>query len=125
MRSRIAFCVISEGMGSILWQYIPLWGHPHYTYAQKSRKKTPKKTTPPPTFPLVPSPTHFGLTPLPPLPPPHFVRTYFLYIPPLLINFYSDSNFRHSQFLGNNHFYLSLRLNFTKPIPKRFLFFYL
>ena len=38
------------------------------------------------------------------------MRTYFLYIhpPPPLINFYSDSSFRHSQFLGYFHFY-SLR----------------
>ena len=39
----------------------------------------------------------------------------------ILINFHSDSSFRHSQFLGYFHFYLSLRLNFTKLISKRFL----
>ena len=47
-----------------------------------------------------------------------------IYSPPrLLINFYSDSSFRHSQFLGYFHFYLSLRLNFTKPISKKFIWF--
>ena len=56
---------------------------------------------------------------------PLFMHTYFLYIHPLplLINFYSDSSFCHSQFLGYFRFYLSLRLNFTKPISKRFLWF--
>ena len=58
----------------------------------------------------------FGLTPL-----YAYVLTYFLYIHPLLqINIYSDSSFRQSQFLGYCHFYLSLRLSFTKPILKRF-----
>ena len=38
----------------------------------------------------------------------------------LLINFYSDSSFRHPQILGYFHFYLCLRLNFTKPTSKRF-----
>ena len=66
----------------------------------------------------------FGLIPLytyvlaiysPTTPPPPTL--------PLLINFYSDSSFRHSQFLGYFHFYLPLRLNFTKPISKGFLLF--
>ena len=47
-----------------------------------------------------------------------------IYSPPrLLIHFYSDPSFRHSQFLGYFHFYLSLRLNFTKPISKKFISF--
>ena len=55
---------------------------------------------------------------------PHSMYVLSIYLPPpLLINFYPDSSFRHSQFLGYFHFYLSLRLNFTKPISKRFLWF--
>ena len=68
-----------------------------------------------PLFPLVRNRTHMAW---------HiFMHMYFLYIhpPPLLMNFYSDSRFRHSQFLGYFHFYLSLRLNFTKPTSKRWL----
>ena len=55
---------------------------------------------------------------------PLFICTYFLYIhpPPLLINFYSDSSFRHSQFLAI-FIFTCLRLNFVKPISKRFLWF--
>ena len=49
--------------------------------------------------------TFYIFTPLFPSPPS----------PTLLINSYSDSSFRHSQFLGYFHFYLFLRLNFTKP----------
>ena len=56
---------------------------------------------------------------------PLFMHTYFLYIHSLslLINFYSDSSFCHSQFPGYFSFYVSLRLHFTKPISKRFLWF--
>ena len=56
---------------------------------------------------------------------PLFMHTYFLYNHPLplLINFYSDSSFCLSQFLCYFRFYLFLRLNFTKPISKRFLWF--
>ena len=43
--------------------------------------------------------------------------------PPVLLDFYSDSSFRHSQFLGYFQFYLFLGLIFTKPILKRFLWF--
>ena len=55
-----------------------------------------------------------------------FMHTCFLYIhtftdpASLLINFYSDLSFCHSQYLGYFHFCFSLRLNFTKPISKRF-----
>ena len=53
------------------------------------------------------------------------MHTYFLYIHSLslLIDFYSDSSFCYSQFLGYFSFYLSLTLHFTKPISKRFLWF--
>ena len=56
---------------------------------------------------------------------PLFMHTYFLYIHSLslLIDFYSDSSFCYSQFLGYFSFYLSLTLHFTKPISKRFLCF--
>ena len=58
----------------------------------------------------------FGLNPL-------YAYVLSIYSPPLLTNFYLDSSFRHSQFLGYFHFCLYLRLNFTKPIWKRFLWF--
>ena len=51
------------------------------------------------------------------------IHTFYIFTLPLQINFYSDSNFRHSKFLDNFHFYLSLRLNFTKPISIRYLWF--
>ena len=50
----------------------------------------------------------FGSTPL-----PLCVRTFYIFTPFPLINFYSDSSLHHSQFLGYFHFYLSLSLNFT------------
>ena len=50
----------------------------------------------------------FGSTPL-----PLCVRTFYIFTPFPLINFYSDSRLHHSQFLGYFHFYLSLSLNFT------------
>ena len=51
------------------------------------------------------------------------LRTYFLYIhTPLLINFYSDSSFRHSQFLGYFHIYLALRFNQFKKIFMVFIY---
>ena len=46
---------------------------------------------------------------------PLYAYVLSIYSSPLLINFYSDS--------GHFHFCLSLRLNFTKPISKRFLWF--
>ena len=72
-----------------------------------------------PPSPLVHNLTHL-LWPL-------FLHTYFVYIHPLprLVNFYSDSSFCHSQFLGFFHFYFSLRLNFAKPISKNIYGFYL
>ena len=80
-------------------------GHPHSAYAQKSPKLD------------LPLPSWFDL--------PLCVRTFYLVTPPLLIKFYSHSSFRHSQFLDYFHFYLSLRLIFTKPIFKKFLWFLL
>ena len=70
-------------------------GHPHSTYTQKSPKLDPLPSrtqsyhlTPPPFYPLC-------------------VRTFYIFTPPpvphptlLLINFYSNSSFRHSQFPG-------------------------
>ena len=73
------------------------WGHPYCTYAQKS----PKSDSPPALYAIV----HiwFDL--------PLCVRTFYIFAPPPLlplINFYSDLSFRHSQFLGYFHLYLSL-----------------
>ena len=48
--------------------------------------------------------------------PPLCVRTIYLFT-------LSPFRFRHSQFLGYFHFYLYLRLNFTKSVSKRFLWF--
>ena len=48
--------------------------------------------------------------------PPLCVRTFYLFT-------LSPFRFRHSQFLGYFHFYLYLRLNFTKSVSKRFLWF--
>ena len=50
------------------------------------------------------------------LDPPLCVRTIYLFT-------LSPFRFRHSQFLGYFHFYLYLRLNFTKSVSKRFLWF--
>ena len=83
-------------------------GHPHSTYVQKCPKLEP---LPPYTQSYA-----FSLTPL-------YAHVLSMYSCPLLINFYSDSSFRHSQFLGYFHFCSSMRLNFTKPISKRVLWF--
>ena len=82
------------------------WSHSHSTYPQNSPK-------------LDPTPTLHAIVCIW-LYPPLCVRNFYS---PFLINFYSDSSFRHSQFLSYFHFYFSLRLNLTKPISKRFLWF--
>ena len=61
-------------------------GHPHIRYAQKSPKLDPP---PPRLYEIV----RISLD-------PPFMHTYFLYIHPLQINFYSDSSFCHSKLLG-------------------------
>ena len=76
------------------------------------RTKIAKISPPPPLYAMV----HIWFD------PSLFVLTVYT-PPPLLINFCSDSSFLHSQFQGYIHFYLSLRLNFTKPISKSFLWF--
>ena len=101
----------------IIFQCI-ISGRSYSTYTQK----LPKLDPPPPCTQT------YAFDWTPPPPPLPFMSTYFLYIHssspiPLPINFYSVSSFCHSQFLGYFHFYLSLRLNFTKPISKRFLWF--
>ena len=55
----------------------------------------------------------FGLNPL-------YAYVLSVYSSPLLINFYSDSSFRHSQFPGHFHFCLSLRLNSLNQYQKDF-----
>ena len=64
--------------------------------------------------------------PPPPPPPPVCNRTHLAW-PPFMRTYYlftlSPFRFRHSQFLGYFHFYLYLRLNFTKSVSKRFLWF--
>ena len=82
-----------------------VWGHLHSTYTQKSPKLDP---LPPHLYAIV----HIRLDPL-------YAYILSIYSHPLLINFYSDSSFRHSQFPGYFRFYLSLRLNFTKLISKK------
>ena len=97
---------------NLYWFYAngeKVWGHLHITYAQKSPKLDP---LPPHLYAIV----HIILDPL-------YAYILSIYSPPLLISFYSDSGFRHSQFLGYFRFYLSLRLNSTKLISKRFLWF--
>ena len=63
--------------------------HPHSTCVQKWPKLEP-------LLPYTQS-YAFGLTPL-------YAYVHSIYSCPLLINFYSDSSFRHSQFLGYFHF---------------------
>ena len=75
--------------------------HPHSKYAQKSIKLEPS----PPLYAI----RRIWINPPPPTPP---MRTYFLYIHPhlpLLINFYSESSFRHSQFISYFHFYSEVK----------------
>ena len=71
-------------------------GHPHSTHAHKLSKLDP--------------PSSLCAIVCIWLDPPLYVRTFYIFTPPLLINFYSDSSFRHSQFLGYFHFYQSLEV---------------
>ena len=84
---------------------------------QYVRKKIAKITPPPSLYSIV----RIWLD------PPLCVGTFYIFTPLLLptlllINFYSDSSFRHSQFLGCCHFHLFLRLNFTLKL--KFTLFY-
>ena len=75
--------LIFNSLYQFLEEHNLFWGNPHSTYAQKSSKLDP--------LPLYAIARIW-------LDPPLCVSTF--YISPLQINLYSDSSFRHSQFLG-------------------------